>query len=138
MDSLQFLEERPKDQPFCLTVAFFATHAEDSHKDQFLPQPESMKLYRDVNVPVPANATEESWKRLPKFFDEKNEGRNRWHWRFDSPEKYQRMMKNYYRLATEVDRACGKILKELERQGELITPSLSSRLTMATIMPSTD
>ena len=119
MDSLQFLEERPKDQPFCLTVAFFATHAEDSHKDQFLPQPESMKLYRDVNVPVPANATEESWKRLPKFFDEKNEGRNRWHWRFDSPEKYQRMMKNYYRLATEVDRACGKILKELERQGEL-------------------
>ena len=27
----------------------------------------------------------------------------RWRWRFDTPEKYQTMMKNYYRLASEVD-----------------------------------
>ncbi|MGJ8696614.1 MAG: sulfatase family protein [Verrucomicrobiaceae bacterium] len=119
MDSMKFLAKRPKGQPFCLTVAFFATHAEDHHPDQFLPQPESMKLYRDVKIPVPANATEESWKRLPKFFDEKNEGRNRWHWRFDTPQKFQRMMKNYYRLATEVDATCGRILKKLEEQGVL-------------------
>lgn len=118
-DSLQFLNERPKDQPFCLTVNFFATHAEDSHEDQFLPQPQSMRLYEDVTIPVPVNATEESWGRLPKFFDEKNEGRNRWHWRFDSPQKYQRMMKNYYRLATEVDATCGRILAKLKKQGVL-------------------
>jgi arylsulfatase A-like enzyme len=47
------------------------------------------------------------------------EGRNRWHWRFDTPEKYQRMMKNYYRLATEVDSTCGKVLDELKKQGLL-------------------
>lgn len=29
------------------------------------------------------------------------------------------MMKNYYRMATEVDTACGAILEELRRQGEL-------------------
>lgn len=118
-DSIKFLNDRPKDQPFCLTVNFFATHAEDSHKDQFLPQPQSMELYKDVKIPVPENATEASWKRLPKFFDEKNEGRNRWHWRFDTPEKYQRMMKNYYRLATEVDASCGRILAKLKKQGVL-------------------
>ena len=28
-DALDFLHERPKDQPFCLTLAFFATHAEE-------------------------------------------------------------------------------------------------------------
>ena len=50
---------------------------------------------------------------------EKNEGRNRWHWRFDTPEKYQTMMKNYYRLATEVDATCGRVLAELEKQGVL-------------------
>ncbi len=116
-DSLDFLGERPKDKPFCLTVAFFATHAEDSSPKQFLPQPQSMKLYNDKPVPVPPNATEESWERLPDFFDEKNEGRNRWHWRFDTPEKYQKMMKNYYRLATEVDATCGKIIAELKKQG---------------------
>lgn len=78
-----------------------------------------MKLYQDVQVPVPPNATQESWERLPKFFDERNEGRNRWGWRFDTPEKFQRMMKNYYRLATEVDEVCGKVVAELEYQGIL-------------------
>lgn len=118
-DALQFLTERPKDKPFALTVCFFATHAEDPHPDQFLPQPESMALYQDVTIPVPVNATQESWERLPDFFDEKNEGRNRWTWRFDTPEKFQRMMKNYYRMATEVDATCGAILDELRSQGVL-------------------
>ncbi|BDS08744.1 acetylglucosamine-6-sulfatase [Oceaniferula spumae] len=118
-DALEYLRSRPKDKPFCLTVSFFATHAEDGNPKQFLPQPESMKWYQDVKIPVPENATEESWRSLPKFFNEKNEGRRRWHWRFDTPEKYQRMMKNYYRLATEVDHTCGEILAELKKQGVL-------------------
>jgi len=117
-DALEFLRTRPTDKPFCLTVAFFATHAEDSNPLQFLPQPESMELYKDVTVPVAVNATQESFDRLPDFVgNEKNEGRNRWHWRFDTAEKYQTMMKNYYRLATEVDSTCGRVLEELKRQG---------------------
>lgn len=116
-DSLEFLKTRPKDKPFCLTVAFFATHAEDSHPKQFLPQPKSMSLYENDTIPLPSNATEESWKRMPPFFNEQNEGRNRWHWRFDEPEKYQTMMKNYYRLATEVDETCGRVIEELKNQG---------------------
>ncbi|KAA1259116.1 Arylsulfatase [Rubripirellula obstinata] len=119
-DALDFLRERPAGKPFCLTLAFFATHAEDSNPLQFLPQPESMELYKDVTVPVAANATEESFRRLPEFVaNEKNEGRNRWHWRFDTPEKYQTMMKNYYRLATEVDSTCGRVMDELRKQGVL-------------------
>ena len=119
-DALEFLRTRPADKPFCLTLAFFATHAEDANPLQYLPQPESMKLYQDVTVPVPPNATDESFHRLPPFIaNEKNEGRVRWHWRFDTPEKYQTMMKNYYRLATEVDTTCGRVLAELEKQGLL-------------------
>jgi arylsulfatase len=116
-DALEFLSTRPNDKPFCLTLAFFATHAEDHNPKQFLPQPESMELYKDVTIPVPTNATEESWKRLPDFFTDKNEGRIRWTSRFDTPEKYQEMMKNYYRLATEVDATCGRIIAELKQQG---------------------
>jgi len=119
-DALEFLQTRPTDQPFCLTVAFFATHAEDRNPLQFLPQPESMSLYEDVTIPVPPNATQASFERLPDFVgNEKNEGRNRWHWRFDTPEKFQTMMKNYYRLATEVDSTCGRVLNLLKDQGEL-------------------
>ncbi len=117
-DALEFLAARPKDKPFCLTVAFFAAHAEDAHPDQYLPQPESMALYQDVTLPVPATGGDEFFRRLPPFLaNEKNEGRNRWHWRFDTAEKYQRYLKNYYRLCSEVDSACGRVLDELDRQG---------------------
>ena len=119
-DALEFLETRPSDKPFCLTVAFFATHAVDGDPKQFLPQPTSESLYQDVQIPVPSNANDESFHRLPEFVaNEKNEGRSRYHWRFDTPEKYQTMMKNYYRLATEVDSTCGRILAELKKQNLL-------------------
>ncbi len=119
-DALEFLRDRPKDKPFCLTLAFFATHAEDGHPQQYLPQPASMALYQDAVIPVPKTATDEYFHKLPPFIaNEKNEGRNRWHWRFDTPERYREYMKNYYRLATEVDTTCGRVLKELEQQGVL-------------------
>jgi len=119
-DALEFLRARPKDKPFCLTLAFFATHAEDQNPKQYLPMPASMELYKDARVPVPKTATDEHFKRLPPFIaNEKNEGRRRWHWRFDTPEKFQEYMKNYYRLATEVDTVSGRVLDELAKQGAL-------------------
>jgi arylsulfatase A-like enzyme len=119
-DALEFLRSRPKDKPFALTVAFFATHAEDSNPRQYLPQPWSEALYKDVTIPVPKTAGDEFFKKLPPFVaNEKNEGRVRWRWRFDTPEKYQEYMKAYYRLATEVDATCGRLLDELKRQGLL-------------------
>ena len=119
-DALEFLRTRPGEKPFCLTLAFVATHAEDQNPKQFLPMPESMELYRDVTIPVPKTATDAHHRRLPEFIaNEKNEGRNRWHWRFDEPAKYQEMMKNYYRLATEADAVCGRVLDELRAQGVL-------------------
>jgi arylsulfatase len=119
-DALEFLRTRPKDKPFCLTLAFFAPHAEDSNPLQYLPQPQSMSRYTNVTIPVPVNATDESFHRLPEFIaNEKNESRVRWHWRFDTPEKFQTMMKNYYRLITEVDATCGVVLEELKKQGVL-------------------
>jgi arylsulfatase A-like enzyme len=117
-DALEFLRTRPTDRPFVLTLSFFATHAEDQNPKQYLYQAETEALYRDVAIPVPPNMTDEAFRRLPPFLaNEKNEGRNRWHWRFDTPEKYQQYMKAYYRLATEVDGVAGRILAELRRQG---------------------
>jgi arylsulfatase A-like enzyme len=73
-----------------------------------------------LKIPAPKTATDEHFRRLPPFIaNDKNEGRNRWLWRFDTPEKYQEYMKAYYRLVTEVDTACGRIVDELARQGLL-------------------
>ncbi len=118
LDAMEFLTSRPKDQPFCLTLAFFAPHAEDQNPLQYLPQLESMGLYGDITLPVPRTAGDAFFHRLPPFIaNENNEGRNRWRWRFDTPDKYQSYLKNYYRLCTEVDTVCGRVLDELDRQG---------------------
>lgn len=123
-DALEFLKTRPADQPFCLTVAFFAPHAEDGDPKQYLYQPASEPLYQDVTIPVPKTGDDEHFRKLPPFIaNEKNEGRRRWRIRFDTPEKYQTYMKAYYCLITEVDAACGAILAELKRQ-ELLDQTL--------------
>lgn len=115
-DALRFLAERPPDRPFFLNVAFFATHAVDSDKTQYMPQKESMNMYADDEIPIPPTGTESAWKKMPYFFNEKNYGRIRWHWRFENYTQHQVMMKNYYRMATEVDSAIGMIIDELKRQ----------------------
>jgi arylsulfatase A-like enzyme len=43
--------------------------------------------------------------------------RTRWKWRFDTPEKYQNMVKGYYRMITEIDDEIGLIRKQLKAQG---------------------
>lgn len=116
-DALEFLKNRPPDKPFVLSVGFFATHAQDNHPDQYLYQPQSEGLYKDDHIPVPETAADTFFRLLPPFVaNEENEGRIRWHWRFDTPEKYQRYMKAYFRMLTELDLAVGEIITELKKQ----------------------
>lgn len=120
LDSIEFLRTRPMDKPFCLTVAFYAPHAEDQDPEfPWKPQPESMHLYVNDTVPTAPSATKEGWEALPSFFDEGNEARLRWRGRFDTPENFQTNIKNYFRMASEVDSASQAIVQELEIQGLL-------------------
>ena len=84
-----------------------------------MPQESSMEWYKDDTIPIPPTATQEAWERMPYFFTDKNEGRTRWTVRYSNYTLHQTMMKNYYRMATEVDAACGAILEELRRQDAL-------------------
>jgi len=118
-DALLFLRKRPKDKNFALTVAFFATHAWDGQKFplQYQHMPTSSAWYANDTIPNPKTNTQQAWDDLPWFFEDRNEGRGRWRDRYDTPERYQVSMKNYYRMATEVDEVCGDIIKELKEQG---------------------
>lgn len=116
-DALEFLRQRPKDRPFLLSVSFFAGHAEDGHPDQYRPQAWSEALYRDTVIPPPRFTDPRYLAALPPFLsDAKNEGRVRFGWRFDSQDKYQRSMINYYRLLTEMDAVVGEVVAELKSQ----------------------
>jgi arylsulfatase len=116
-DGVEFLTNRPQDQPFFLTLSFFATHAEDGNPENYIPMETSKDLYVEEPVPIPKTLTEEHWKKLPPFFDDRNVGRGRFRGRYDTPELYQENMKKLYRMATEVDAACGKIMTMLKEQG---------------------
>ena len=119
-DSMEFLDKRPKDKPFLLNLCFFASHAEDPNPKQYLPQEHSMKLYTDVTIPNPELRSKDAFRNLPPFLQtEKNEGVVRYHWRFTTDESFQTMMKNYYRLCTEVDEVCGALIERLRKEGEL-------------------
>lgn len=117
-DAIEFLQSRPKDRQFSLTVGFFAPHAEDAAPAQYLPQDWSAKPYEGVTIPPPLRGAPAYLAALPPFLsNEANEGRVRYHWRFDTPERYQAYMTRYYRLLTEVDDAIGRIAGELQAQG---------------------
>ena len=74
--------------------------------------------YRGVKVPPSPLGDAKFLQALPPFLSaDANEGRVRFNWRFDTPERYQDYMIRYYRLITEVDAAVGRLVDELKAQG---------------------
>lgn len=115
-EALEFLGGCTKEKPFCLSISFNAVHARDGKPREFEPDPRDEELYKDVAIPVPKLATDEAFQRLPESV-QKSEGRTRWSLRFDTAEKTQRILRDYYRLITGVDREVGRVLAELEQRG---------------------
>lgn len=114
--ALEFIKNAPADRPFCLSLSFSAPHGHDNSKEQYFWQDKSSGLYSNVRIPEPLLGGEKYFNRLPK---EVREGFNRvrWKWRFDEPEKYQQMVKGYYRMITEIDNEIGLIRKQLKAKG---------------------
>ena len=116
--AIEFLRTCSKNQPFCLSVSFKAPHAQDGDPRQFVYDPAYEDLYQNVTIPKPKTATDHHLKAMPGFLQaDETIARTRWHLCFDTPEKYQKMVKGYYRLITGVDTAIGKIREELVRMG---------------------
>ncbi|MHA8088275.1 sulfatase family protein [Aquirufa sp. Wall-65K1] len=114
--AMDFISQAPKDKPFCLSLSFSAPHAHDPSEQQYFWQPEVDHLYRDVTIAPPIMATEADFLAQPEYV-RTGENRTRWYWRFDTPEKYQRSVKGYYRMISGVDVEIGKIRKVLEEKG---------------------
>jgi len=114
--AVDFLRGVKADQPFCLVWCPWAPHADDENPEQYFWPPAVDDLYRDVNIPVPEMAAPAYYEAQPDFL-KTTMNRTRWAWRFDTPEKYQKMVKGYYRMISGVDLVLGRILAELKRLG---------------------
>lgn len=112
----EYIKKSSSEQPFCLSICFSAPHAHDSAKEQYFWDAKSDHRYANTTIPDPIMAEDDYFLRLPKEVQE-GFNRTRWHWRFDSPEKYQAMMKGYYRMISEVDDEIGAIRQTLREKG---------------------
>ena len=111
-----FIKNAPTDQPFCLSISFSAPHGHDDSKAQYFWQEKSDSLYKNIVIPDPILGNDSFFKKLPIQVQE-GFNRTRWKWRFDTPEKYQSMVKGYYRMITEIDDEIGLIRKQLKEKG---------------------
>jgi len=118
--ALAFLDQAPKEQPFCLSLSFKAPHCQDSHPDQFLYDTTRYShLYADKTIPKAPLSDPEYWEMFPEFFQlgDSSETRIRWRRRFGRPELYQEMVKSYYRLIAGIDATIAAIRTALREKG---------------------
>ena len=99
-----------------LSLSFSAPHAHDPAEKQYFWSPEFDTMYQDLVIPDPLLKEDSYFEAQPEYV-RTGENRTRWHWRYDTPEKYQHSVKGYYRMISEVDAEIGKIRKALEEKG---------------------
>jgi len=116
LKAIEFINNAPANRPFCLTVSYNAPHAEDKSPEQFIYPQDMDTLYRDVVIPAPPLNSNYYFDQQPEYIKE-GFNRVRWQWRFNTPEKYQKMVKGYYRMISGIDRTIGNIMNELEKKG---------------------
>jgi arylsulfatase A-like enzyme len=114
--AIDFLREREIGRPFCLSLSFWAPHADDGSTQQYFWPDACRELYQDAIIPPPPLSEPEFFETFPDFLKD-SLNRVRWFWRFDTPEKYQAMVKGYYRMISGIDRVIGRLRQELVRQG---------------------
>ncbi len=115
--AIGFLNDQPADRPFCLSISFNAPHAEDNDKEDHYPWPPSVDgMYEDLTIPPPRLSDPAIFEAMPAFLKE-SMNRDRWFWRWDTPEKYQKNVKAYFRMISGIDTIIGRVLGELGRLG---------------------
>jgi arylsulfatase A-like enzyme len=105
-----------KNQPFCLSLSFWSPHADDGAEEQYFWPSYCDSLYADIEIPAPETADPAFFEALPEFL-KTTMNRKRWYWRYDTPEKRQKMVKGNYKMISGVDSVIGRIQTTLEEEG---------------------
>ena len=120
--AIAFLQSQPKDQPFALSVSFNAPHAEDRDRrpgiGHFPWPPSTDGMYEDVKIPAPRLSDPAIFEAMPEFL-RNSMNRERYHWRWDTPEKYETNLRAYFRMISGIDHAIGRVMETLRDEGLL-------------------
>ncbi|QDT10367.1 sulfatase-like hydrolase/transferase [Planctomycetes bacterium K23_9] len=117
---IDFIKSQPKDKPFALNMWFNACHAEDGDRRPGIGHfawPRSVDgMYDDISFTSPRLSDPAIFNALPSFL-KTTINRERYFWRWNTPEKYQTNMRAYYRMVSGIDGAIGRFLAELDKAG---------------------
>ena len=116
--ALKFIGEADDSKPICLSLSFKAVHAQDGAPREFPPDARDASLYDDITLVPGPLVNEEAFGKLPIFL-QKSEARRRAERRFVGADLWQKTTRDYYRLATGMDREIGRILDRLREKGWL-------------------
>ncbi|TWT79139.1 Arylsulfatase [Planctomycetes bacterium CA13] len=115
--AIEFVATNAADKPFCLSVSFNAAHAQDGDKTNHYPHPATeSELYADIKMPRPELDGGVHFDSQPEFLRD-SMNRDRYFWRWDTPEKYDRNMRHYFRMLSAMDRNVGRVMEQLNKQG---------------------
>jgi arylsulfatase A-like enzyme len=116
--AVEFLKECVPGQPFALTINFNDAHAADRDARQYWWPASTDLLYRDIEIPPLGSPTADPafFEKMPWYLTTHFD-RQRWWQRYWCKERYQEMIKGYYRIVTGVDIAIGRLRDELKRRG---------------------
>jgi arylsulfatase A-like enzyme len=117
--AVNFIEK--SEGPFCLSVSFNASHADDGNHIPGIghfPWPKAVDgMYEDVAIANPRLGDPSIRENLPAFFGEGSMNRERWYWRWDTPEKYDANIRAYFRMLSGIDNTIGRVIESLEANG---------------------
>jgi arylsulfatase A-like enzyme len=118
--AIDFIKANPENKPFCLSISFNASHAEDGDKRPGIghfPWPKVVDgMYEDVAIPAPRLGDPKIFASQPKYLRE-GMNRDRFYWRWDEPSKYATNIRAYFRMLSGIDHAIGRVREILEKQG---------------------
>lgn len=117
---IEFLKQQPKDQPFALNMWFNACHAEDGDRRPGIGHfawPRAVDgMYEDITIAPPRLDSPSIFENHPEFL-KTTINRERYFWRWNTPEKYQTNIRAYYRMVSGIDGAIGRFQKALQEAG---------------------
>ncbi|NNE92705.1 MAG: sulfatase-like hydrolase/transferase [Verrucomicrobiales bacterium] len=117
---IEFVKNQPKDKPFHLNLWFNACHAEDGDRRPGIGHfawPRAVDhLYEGVEMYRPKLDDPAIFDAQPDFL-KTTINRERYFWRWNTPEKYQTNMRAYLRMVSGIDGAIGRFIKALEEAG---------------------
>jgi arylsulfatase A-like enzyme len=119
--AIEFIKNQTSEKPFCLSISFNAVHAVDGNKnpgnDGHYPYPKAVAhLYEDMEMPKPDLSAPEIFENHPDFL-KNSMHRERFFWRWDTPEKYQTNLRAYFRMISGYDNVMKRVIASLEKNG---------------------